>query len=215
MIIIYKLVNYFSITATALLLTTGLFAQEDEAEIIEVQGAAEYAREIDRYEVEMMISTNSYYSYDESDKPSIESLTKLFFEHMEKNGFEEERFKLSNKPKYYTAAQAGGEISYIFETTSIAELDKLVGTKKLNGVYVSGGQTFYKPLNDPSAVVAAALEDAKKNATVVAKAMGKSLGKIVQVSDQSRYYVAETEAYYEGEEKKAKYYILVKFLTQR
>lgn len=203
----------FFITAAALLLATGLYAQESSTGLIEVQGAAEYTREIERYEVEMTVSTNSYYSYDENDKPSIESLTALFFEHMQKNGFEEGRFSVLNKPKYYTAAQAGSEISYVFETTSKAELDKLIGTKKLNGVYVSGGQTFYKPLSDPSSVIAAALEDAKKNAAVVAKAMGKSLGEIAQVSDQSRYYVTQAGDYYEGEEK-PKYYIVVKFVTE-
>ena len=193
-----------------MLFAVALFAQ---GTVIEVQGVAEYPREIDRYQADITISPLNYYSYDQRDKPSLDELTSQFFRQMEENGFDRDRFKPAERPKYYAAAQEDDAVVYQFETTSTAEIEQLIAVKRLNGIYVSGGQTYYKPLADPTKVIMAALQDAKKSAETVAKAMGKTIGDVVSVADQSRLYTGQVETFYDGE-KTGKYYVLVKFATE-
>lgn len=196
--------------AWVMTLSLTLFAQ---GTVIEVQGMAEYPREVDRYEVEFTISPMNYYGYDQRDKPAIDELKAEFFKRMKENGFDQGRFKPANKPKYYSSAQDDDFIVLQLETSSKDEVTKLVGIKRLNGVYVSGGQTFYKTIAKPQEVIAAALKDAEENAATIAGAMGKRVGEVISVTDQSRIYATQPESFYEGEEK-GKYYLLAKFSTE-
>lgn len=194
----------------AMMLSATLFAQET---VIEVQGTAEYQREVERYQAEITVSPLIYYSYDQQDKPSLDELTEQFFERMKGIGFDRSRFKPAEKPKYYSSAQEEESIILQFDTSSEAELSKLVNIKRLNGIYVSGGQTYYKPLTNPEKIIAAALKDARENAAAIAKVLGKDVGDVVLVTDQSRLYAGQPDAFYAGEET-GKYYLLVKFATK-
>ena len=198
------------LTFCAMLMSVALFAQST---VIEVQGVSEYSREVDKYVAYITVSTRDYYGYDDQDTPSLEELTKQFFEQVKTIGLASNRFEVAgDQPQYYTPAQAGEAVVYRFETTALDEMKRLAGFKfaEGGGIYLSNGETHYKPLANAEQVIADAVKDAEAGGRVIARALGRQLGKIVAISDQSRAYALQPDGFYDGNGP-AKYYVLVKF----
>lgn len=190
-------------------LVTSISAAQNNETFIDVQGAAAYTKEVDRYQLEITISPNAYYSYDGA-KPTTKEMKEGFFEHMKENGFEEGRFKLVKTVEYYRENYNQDGMVYSFDTGSKDEFAKLMGIKSLNGVNITNKAVTYKPLADRESVIAAALEEARKNAAIVAEALGKKLGGIIAVFDHYVPSFSNSGSYYQ-EMNESIYYVKVRF----
>ncbi|WP_222852183.1 SIMPL domain-containing protein [Olivibacter sp. SDN3] len=177
---------------------------QDNHRFVEVRGEVDYENQIDKYQAKISITANEYYAYEE-DKATLEDLEKTFFEVMEKNGFEKGQFVKSDEPILGVQEK---QLVYVFETASEADFVKFNNLKNTKGTAKYDNKVFYKPLDNPDEIIAEALEDAKKQAVVIAKAMRKKLGDIISVSDA--YNSVRSESYYAGINKNT-YRLLARF----
>lgn len=199
-------------TVMMLVISLTSLAQDNEA-VIEVQGGTEFRREVEKYQVEVSIFPGNYYGVDEYDKPTLEDLKQAFFVRLNEHGFAEGRFRESKNTKNYGLDYGEQGAVYVFDTEAESEfvgLIRLVNTRRLKGAQIVSRKVFYQSLANPDTIIAEALEDARKNAAAVAKAMGKRLGEVVSVADFNQATLERPGSYY-AEEERAKYYLVAKF----
>ncbi len=187
------------------------FAQTGEVEI-DVIGYADFEKQVDTYQVEIVISPDSYYAYDGS-RATSEELKKIFFDAMKEKGFEESQFKKSHQERYYANDLGQNPEAYIYETSSEEDFTRFITSKKTNGTYLSTKTVNYKPISNHEELITIAMEDARKKAQVMANALGKNLGELKSVTNEHNNFLSQQDGY-RYEHQKGIYQLKVKFTVR-
>lgn len=178
---------------------------------IEVQGQTTYQKTADKYQAVLEISTGAatgYYPYEE-DKPALDTIEAQIFEKLEVLGFNQNQFvKKSSKDDHRQSTTDRNY--YVFETASKEEYTRFVTMRNIKGTYILDKKVFYQPLENREKLIAEALENARKNAAITAKAMGKTLGGILSVTDYNVPPSDDKSTYYPSSENTT-YRLVVRF----
>jgi len=162
---------------------------------VEVRGLTMYKRAVDYYQAVLEINTNARgYYVDKDDKPKLEEIANRVFEKLESLGFPKKQFEKSDKNAYYQNTYE--RAFYTFKTTSEKKYIEFTTMKALNGTYVTEKKVFLMPIKNREKIIAKALNDARKNAAAIAKAMGKTLGDILSVVDYNSDSSIKKDSYY-------------------
>jgi len=178
----------------AALIPVAVIAQNPQS-YVEVQGRTTYQKAVDKYQAALEISASaaSAYPYEE-DEPALDIVEAHVFEKLKTLGFNKNQFVKSDKD--YLGQSSAAVNYYVFETTSKEEYTKFITMKKIRGTYITEKRVFYKAQENREKLIAEALENARQNATITAKAMGKTLGGILSVTDYNVPPSAGESTYY-------------------
>jgi|GEM_PF-2199124 len=202
----------FVLTFIMILLSSLSIAQTQQG-TVEVYGTAHYERKVECYQVEIeIIRSVAEYNSHESPPLSMDQLEVRFFKNMKEAGFGQNEFEPARKNDYYTMENPDERRFYTFETTSEERFIEFIKLKKADWIYYSNKKVTYKPFTEKEKIITEAIEDARKNATVLAKVMGTKTGRILSISDF--HYETDSLPSFSLEDHLETYRIAVKFAVE-
>lgn len=163
---------------------------------IDVTGRADYKPEIDFYKADIIISENYRYNYNSS--KCFNDLKKDYFEELAKNKIDTLQFKENKKGYLYENYDLKKEGSlYSFKTKDEALFLKVLQVKT-DGVKISKKDAYFKKLTTSEIVdlKKRALDNAKKEAEYIAKALNKKIVGIDKIRASNYISKIKDDIYY-------------------
>ncbi|MBE7638768.1 DUF541 domain-containing protein [Salegentibacter sp. BLCTC] len=189
-----------------LLFTVFIASAQTNPQYIEAAGQTTYQRDVKHYEATIRISNTTTYGNDA--ELALENRKTIFLQKLDQLGLDRNQVQIGN-----TAKNEGSEnrqhTDYVVETTDENEIEKIQSLGKIDSwSYKLHEKVIYKPLTNKSDIISKALEDANRNAEVIANVIGQKIGKILVVSDYN-YEERPDSAFYTKEDRT--YRIVVRF----
>lgn len=157
------------------------FAQVDKP-YIDSSGQIEYAREVDKYKVTIVVSEDLAYSnYNEN--ITFDKIKSDYFEKLKRNNVNVSAF-VEDKLAYSALGYRKKGMVYQFETSSQDKFVELMAIG-FSGVAINEKVVFYKKLSSQQIeeLSRKAIADAKSRADLIAKSAGKKAGKIISLNN--------------------------------
>lgn len=179
------------------------FAQsqnKQEQAFVDVSGQATYKLKPKQYTISFIIT--EAYSY--GNKKCYKDVKDEIFKKLFSSGIDTSAIK-QNELEYYTSGRSGDGKFHIYESQNKEKLITFLKVVNSPQVQIIKRTVSYKDnKKEEERVRKKAIEKAKKNATQIAKALNKKLGKIVSISEYNQkkdendlYYNLISDLYYE------------------
>ena len=151
---------------------TSLFFAQNDPSYIDSSGQIEYAREVEKYKVTIVVSEDlAYSSYNEN--ITFDKIKSDYFDKLQSNNFDVSEFK-EDQLAYAAMGYRKKGVVYQFETTSEEKFVKLMSIG-FSGVNINEKIVYYKPLTSHQIedLSRRAISQAKSRADLIAKSAGK------------------------------------------
>jgi len=181
---------------------------QEHPKTISVSGIHTYTIQPE-FTIKMMVSLQNVY-YDES--MSFSEVKAIYKEKLVHAGIDASKIQEDNLGYVLIGYDKKGTI-ITFKTTSIDEVQKFLNVKSPG---VSKSEVKLETnLSEEQMLTyaAAAFEDAKKKAGLLAKKIGKNIGEVVSIGDTNRSKISES-LYYHDDINSKDYYISVSFILE-
>lgn len=165
-----------------IVLFVGILANAQEQRTVTSSGSAVINRETKAYRVKVTLNMDQVY-YSDPQVKSLEEFKEKYFKTLREEGLDPSVFEELKMEFLSLGYQKEGTVLN-FETTSQELAEKILGVK-MNGITM---QYQFKSVLNPekmSALRKTALLDARKNAEVLCKISGGTLGEILSISEST------------------------------
>lgn len=176
-----QFVNVKFLAFLFVMMTSLSFAQNDPS-YIDSSGQIEYAREVEKYKVTIVVSEDlAYSSYNEN--ITFDKIKSDYFDKLQSNNVDVSEFK-EDQLAYAAMGYRKKGVVYQFETTSEEKFVKLMSIG-FSGVNINEKIVYYKPLTSQQIedMSRKAISEAKSRADLIAKSAGKKVGKIISLNN--------------------------------